>query len=94
MNPSAWIALASLAAAMFVQAILFSFVMGRLFQDVAGLKSAGPERTAQGVAIARLEVKVENIGAKIDEMATKIDERWRSEHPAPPRPRSKPRAGE
>jgi len=98
MTPAAWISLASLAVAMFIQALVFVFMLGRVFQDVASLKAATPERAIQGLAIARLEVQVGHISHKLDEMGTKIDERlgFLQEPPAyVPRPRSrKPRASE
>jgi hypothetical protein len=75
MNPSTWIALAGLASAMFIQAIVFSFALGRLFQDVASLKSVGPERSVQGLAIARLEVKLEHVSTQVSEMKTTLDDR-------------------
>lgn len=75
MTVSTWLALAGLASAMFIQAIIFAFVMGRLFQDVASLKTAGPERAVQGLAIARLEVQMGHVSTKLDEMSGKIDER-------------------
>lgn len=77
MTAAAWISLASLAAFVFGQAILFAFLLGRLFQDVATLKTGGPERAVQGLAIARLEVKMEHVSSKIDEISGKIDS-----HPA------------
>ena len=75
MNPSAWIALASLAALVLLQGIGFAFMFGKMFQDLAMLKAAGPERNAQGLAIARLEVKMEHVATKLDDIVGKIDDR-------------------
>ena len=75
MNASAWIALASLAALVSIQGIGFAFMFGKMFQDLATLKLAAPERNAQGLAIARLEVRMEHVATKLDDMSGKIDER-------------------
>lgn len=75
MNVSAWIALASLAALVLIQGIGFAFMFGKMFQDLATLKAAAPERNAQGLAIARLEVRMEHVATKLDDMHSKIEER-------------------
>ena len=75
MTPQTWIALASLAAAMFIQAATIAFVLGRLFQDVATLKTVGPERAVQGLAIGRLEVQVTHLAKQMDAIEAKIDDR-------------------
>lgn len=75
MTPSVWIALGSLGVPVFVQAVLFAFLLGKLFQDVATLKISGVERAAQGLAIARLEVQVAHVSGKIDDISGKIDKR-------------------
>lgn len=90
MNVSAWIALASLAALVLIQGIGFAFMFGKMFQDLATLKSAAPERNAQGLAIARLEVRMEHVATKLDDMNGKIDERLGFLHQSAvyqPRPR-------
>lgn len=98
MTESAWIALASLAAAMFIQAVIVAFIMGRLFQDVATLKNAGPERAVQGLAIARLEVQIGHVSTTLDKLSGTIDERLGFlQKPPPyapqPRPRRRPLTG-
>jgi hypothetical protein len=75
MNPSTWIALAGLASAMFIQAIVFSFALGRLFQDVASLKSVGAERAVQGLAIARLEVQLGHVSSQVSDLKSTFEDR-------------------
>ena len=75
MNASTWIAFASLASFVFVQGIGVAFVLGRLFQDVASLKSAGPDRAVQALAIARLEVEMGHVATSLSELNRKMDER-------------------
>jgi hypothetical protein len=76
MDPSAWIALASLACVIFVQAGAFAFVLGGLFRDVKLLREDADggdcrkELAVLGTRIAAMEELVKELGHDIKNLLT------------------------
>jgi len=76
MNPSAWIALASLAFVIFVQAGAMAFVLGGLFRDVKLLREHADEGDCRkelavlGTRIAGMEALVKELGHDIKNLLT------------------------
>lgn len=65
MTPSAWIALASLAAVLFVQTSVVAFALGRLFQRVTAVEKASEDRGELSDKVTRLTVEMEHANATL-----------------------------
>ena len=76
MNPSAWIALASLAFVIFVQAGAVAFVLGGLFRDVRTLREQSSEGDCRkelavlNTRFAAMETLVKELGHDIKNLLT------------------------
>ena len=76
MNPSAWIALASLGFVIFVQAGAFAFVLGGLFRDVKTLRDQSSEGDCRkelavlNTRFAAMEELVKELGHDIKNLIT------------------------
>lgn len=65
MTPSAWIALASLAAVLFVQTAVVAFALGRLFQRVTQVEKGMEDRGVLSDKVTRLTVEMEHANATL-----------------------------
>lgn len=76
MTPSAWIALASFAFVIFVQAAAFAFVLGGLFRDVKSLREQSAEGDCRkelavlNTRFAAMEELVKELGHDIRNLIT------------------------
>jgi len=76
MDPSTWLALASLALAIFIQAGAVAFVLGGLFRDVKLLRDQADhgdcrqELAVLNTRIAAMEVLVQELGHDIKNLLT------------------------
>lgn len=72
MNPSAWIALASLAAVLFVQTAVVAFALGRLFQRVTASEKALEDRGDLSDKVTRLQVQMEHANATLEKVGREM----------------------
>jgi len=86
MNPSAWIALASLAVVFVAYAVTTSFMAGRLFQRVSTLERRDDTLARLDTTVTRMDANMGHMTASIDELKGKLA--WVTE-PAPPRSRAR-----
>lgn len=70
MAPSAWIALASLAAVMLVQTAVVAFALGRLFQRVTTVEKASEDRSELSDKVTRLTVEMEHANVTLAKLVT------------------------
>lgn len=68
MPPSAWIALASLAAVMLVQTSVVAFALGRLVQRVTTVEKASEDRSELSDKVTRLTVEMEHANATLSKL--------------------------
>lgn len=68
MPPSAWIALASLAAVMLVQTSVVAFALGRLVQRVATVEKASEDRSELSDKVTRLTVEMEHANNTLNKL--------------------------
>lgn len=68
MPPSAWIALASLAAVMLIQTSVVAFALGRLVQRVATVEKASEDRGELSDKVTRLTVEMEHANNTLNKL--------------------------
>lgn len=73
MTPSAWIALASLAAVLFVQTSVVAFALGRLFQRVTQVERDVEHRATTNDTVIELKVKMDHMEAAMTKQATTLE---------------------
>ncbi|MFN7130150.1 MAG: hypothetical protein ACK4OJ_13910 [Brevundimonas sp.] len=73
MTPSAWIALASLAAVLFVQTAVVAFALGRLFQRVTQVETAIGARATTSDTVIELKVKMEHMETSMEKMSREME---------------------
>lgn len=73
MPPSAWIALASLAAVIFIQTAVVAFALGRLFQRVTQVEAATADRSELSDKVTRLQVEMEHANAALSKVGREME---------------------
>ena len=73
MPPSAWIALASLAAVLFIQTAVVAFALGRLFQRVTQVETATADRGELSDKVTRLQVEMEHANAALSKVGREME---------------------
>ena len=73
MPPSAWIALASLAAVIFIQTAVVAFALGRLFQRVMQVEVATADRGELSDKVTRLQVEMEHANAALSKVGREME---------------------
>jgi hypothetical protein len=68
MNPSAWIALASLAGFVLLQTTVIAFAMGRLFQRVSTVEKGHDTVSTMGNDMAAMKSDIRHMTQSIDEL--------------------------
>lgn len=72
MNPSAWIALASLAGFVLLQTTVIAFAMGRLFQRVSTVEKGHDTLAAMGNDVAEMKSDIRHMSKSIDELSSRL----------------------
>ena len=88
MNPSAWIALASLAGFLLLQTTVIAFAMGRLFQRVSTVEKGHDSVSALVSDVASMKSDIQHMTKAIDGLSNRLE--WATES-QPPARRRKPR---
>ncbi|MFN7110333.1 MAG: hypothetical protein ACK4M2_01755 [Brevundimonas sp.] len=73
MTPSAWIALASLAAVLFVQTSVVAFALGRLFQRVSQVEKVSEGRGELSDKVTRLQVEMEHANSALEKVGREME---------------------
>ncbi|MGH6979027.1 MAG: hypothetical protein ACRED4_07030 [Brevundimonas sp.] len=73
MTPSAWIALASLAAVLFVQTAVVAFALGRLFQRVTTVEKASDSMAVLADKVTRLSVQMEHMEGGVSKLGREME---------------------
>lgn len=79
MNPSAWIAMASLAVVFIAYAVTTSFMAGRLFQRVSTLEKRDDLLARLDSTVTRMDANMGHLTASVDELKGKL--MWPTEPP-------------
>lgn len=74
MNPSAWIALASLAVVFIAYAVTTSFLAGRLFQRVSTLEKRDDLLARLDTTVTRMDTNMGHLTQSVDELKRKLDQ--------------------
>ena len=85
MNPSAWIALASLAGFVLLQTTVIAFAMGRLFPRVSTVEKGHDSVSALVSDVASMKSDIQHMTKAIDGLSNRLE--WATEAPAPARRR-------
>jgi hypothetical protein len=72
MNPSAWIALASLAGFVLLQTTVIAFAMGRLFQRVSTVEKGHDSVTAMVSDVAEMKSDIRHMTKSIDDLTARL----------------------
>lgn len=88
MNPSAWIALSSLAAVIFVQSAIVAFAMGRLFQRVSTVERNSDAITDMKSELAGMRSDLHHVSKSLDELRGQLT--WATDVAPAGRQRRKP----
>ena len=85
MNPSAWIALASLSGFVLLQTTVIAFAMGRLFQRVSTVEKGHDSVSALVSDVAEMKSDIRHMTKSIDDLTTRLG--WATEAPTTARRR-------
>jgi hypothetical protein len=72
MNPSAWIALASLSGFVLLQTTVIAFAMGRLFQRVSTVEKGHDSVTAMVSDVAEMKSDIRHMTKSIDDLTARL----------------------
>ena len=72
MNPSAWIALASLSGFILLQTTVIAFAMGRLFQRVSTVEKGHDSVTAMVSDVAEMKSDIRHMTKSIDDLTSRL----------------------
>ena len=78
MNPSAWIALASLSGFILLQTTVIAFAMGRLFQRVSTVEKGHDSVTAMVSDVAEMKSDIRHMTKSMDDLSKRLT--WATEN--------------
>lgn len=73
MTTSLWIALASLAFAIEVQAIIAAFALGKAFQRISQVERDTEDRTSMAATVIELKVKMEHVEEQMRKQSSALE---------------------
>ena len=73
MNPSAWIALASIAGFVLLQTTVIAFAMGRLFLRVSTVEKNHDSVATMGSDVAEMKSDIRHMTKSIDDLNSRLE---------------------
>lgn len=73
MNPSAWIALASLSGFVLLQTTVIAFAMGRLFQRVSTVEKGHDSVSALVSDVAEMKSDIRHMAKSMDDLSARLE---------------------